>query len=145
MNFALCTLKMRVSSIQCFHALKVIYQAFLMSAHDKLLWYRTHLKKLFPKRMDDHLFISYTFLQQKKKNFLSVRDKFFSHIKCVSFSLSTSAKYICLDTLRHYALLLNSSHEPFAIYMNPNNRKKCLRWKWNCILNYHDHNDGEII
>ena len=102
-------------------------------------------EKLFPKRMDDHLFISYTFLQQKKKNFLSVRDKFFSHIKCVSFSLSTSAKYICLDTLRHYALLLNSSHEPFAIYMNSNNRKKCLRWKWNCILNYHDHNDGEII
>ena len=53
------------------------------------------------------------------------------------FPLSTSAKYMCSDTLRHYALLLNSSHEPLAIYMISNNRKKCLGWKWNSIFDYH--------
>ena len=44
---------------------------------------------------------------------------------------------MCSDTLRHYALLLNSSHEPLAIYVISNNRKKCLGWKWNSIFDYH--------
>ena len=51
---------------------------------------------------------------------------------------------MCSDTLRHYALLRNSSHEPLAIYMISNNRKKCLEWKWNSIFDYYFHHNKSM-
>ena len=68
----------------------------------------THLKLFFSQKngRPSFYFLLLFLFQQKKKTFLSVRDKFLSHIKCVSFSSFDICK---IYVFRHIATLCVTS------------------------------------